>query len=566
MANNKRKKLSAEESENRLNQMILRRTLFVLIVCGIVAFIPLTVKLFQVMIVNHDKYETMAVEQQTKERTVRAERGTIYDRNMNILATSITEYNVFISPNEMEEYDVDAGLVAQGLAEILGVEEGDVLEKSKHTESMYQVIKKKVDQDTGDLVRAFITENELRGIYLEATTTRYYPYSSLAAQVIGFTGTDGYGLYGVEASLNETLEGTDGLIVTITDERGNEMLFKYSNYYDAVDGDSVVLTIDSTVQYYLEKHLSQAVADYGVKNGAMGIIMEADTGEVLAMASLESFDLNNYQAIGDEKVAEKLAQLKEEGSEEYASLLGQAQLEQWANKAITTTYEPGSTFKAITMSILLEEDLAQQSEHFFCTGNTGSMHIAGREDPISCWKKTGHGDQSLAETLANSCNPAFANYGLRIGTETFFDYLESFGFRSTTGVDMPGESGSIFWADEIVDSYYFDASLAVAAFGQTFKITPIQLATAYCALANGGYLMKPYVVDKVLDAEGGVVEETSPTVIRQVISEETSRTVCDMLELVVKRVPAKTPRSAVTVSAAKPALPNRWTFTTKTAI
>jgi len=276
MANNRRRKNTPEESEFRVNQMILRRTLFVLIVCGIVAFIPLTVKLFQVMIINHDKYETMAVEQQTRENTVRAERGTIYDRNMNILATSITEYNVFISPNEMAQYEVDVDLAAWGLAEILGVEKESVLEKSEHTESQYQVIKKNVDQETGDLVRAFITENELRGIYLEATTTRYYPYSSLAAQVIGFTGTDGYGLYGVEASLNETLEGTDGLIVTITDERGNEMLFKYSNYYDAVDGDSVVLTIDSTIQYYLEKHLAQAVADYGVKNGAMGIIMDVE--------------------------------------------------------------------------------------------------------------------------------------------------------------------------------------------------------------------------------------------------------------------------------------------------
>lgn len=533
MAYQDKNKKTPGKSEARVNQMVLGRTLLVMIVCGIVAFIPLAVKMYSIMIVDHDKYENMAVQQQTRESTVKAERGTIYDRNMNVLATNITEYNIFIAPNELAEYDMDISLIAGSLSDILGVNSEDILAKSEKVESQYQIIKKGVDQETSELVRTFISENDIRGVYIESNNTRYYPYGSLAAQIIGFTGTDGYGLYGIETEYNDTLEGTDGLIVTITDAEGNEMLYKYSNYQDAVEGDSVVLTIDATMQYYLEKHLTQAISDYGVQNGAVGIIMDVDSGDILAMSTLESFDLNNYQAIGDEKIAEQLNQLKEEGSEDYLSLLAEAQLEQWGNKAVSLTYEPGSTFKAITMSILLEEDLAKDSDTYYCSGSTGSMYIAGRKDPISCWKKGGHGLETLAETLQNSCNPAFATYGLRIGSETFFNYLEAFGFMDETGVDLPGESGSIFWSEETKDSPYFDASLAVAAFGQTFKITPIQLADAYCALANGGYLMTPHTVSKVLDPEGNIVEETSPEVVRQVISEDTSKRLCEMLGLVV---------------------------------
>ena len=521
------------KKERSVEEISRIRIVVLLAALGIAVFIPLIIKMYKIQIIDHDKYESMAIEQQTSEYSLTASRGPIYDRNYNMLAYSATAENIFLSPLEIHENDQDINLIANTLAEILGVDAAKVVQMAGKTKSQYEVVARKVDETVADKVREFIVEHDIKGVHLEETSKRYYPYSSLAAQIIGFVGTDNYGLSGIEAKYNSTLSGSDGLIVTARDGHGDEMLFKYEQYYDAQDGDSVVLTIDNSIQYFLEKNLESAVSDFDVLDGAYGLVMDVNTGEILAMATLGSFDPNNPNEIGDKKVRDYLNMLKEEGADDYSSLLVEAQMEQWRNRVVNDTYEPGSTFKVITMAMAVEEGLVSLEEHFFCTGNTGDMYIAGRLEPISCWKKAGHGDQSLSQTLANSCNPAFAEYGLRLGAETFYDYLESFGFLEKTGVDLPGESGSIFWGEALLKSEVGPASLTVGAFGQTFKITPLQLAAAYCAVVNGGYLVQPYIIKEVLDADGNVVEEHNPTVVRQVISEETSAIMCKMLEGVV---------------------------------
>lgn len=522
-------------SDFRASQTVLKRILVVMLICGILFFVPLIVQLYKVQIVNHGKYEAMAIDQQTLEYSLTASRGTIYDRNKKILAYSASAEKIFLSPLEIAEHDQDIDLIATKLSEILGADYDSIVSKAKKTYSQYEVVANKVDQSVADEVRRFISDYDIYGIHMEETSKRYYPYSSLAAQVIGFVGTDNYGLSGIEAAYDDTLNGTDGLIVTAKDGHGREMLFRYEQYFDAEDGNSLVLTLDSAIQFYLEKNLASAVEDFDVLNGAFGLVMDVNTGEVLGMASLKSFDPNKPNEIGDQKVRDFLNELKEVGNEEYPSLLVQAQYNQWRNRVVNDTYEPGSTFKSITMAIALEENIVSLSDGYFCSGSTGSMYIGGRDEPITCWKKAGHGQQTLAQTLANSCNPAFATYALRIGGEKFYDYLEAFGFFDETDIDLPGESGSIFWPDtkSFVSSEIGQASLAVGSFGQTFKITPIQLATAYCSIVNGGYLLKPYLIKQVLDSDGNVIQDNTPTVVRQVISEQTSKTMREMLELVV---------------------------------
>lgn len=512
---------------------VLKRIRIMMLV-GVVIFIPLIIQLYIVQIKNHGEYEYRAIDQQTSEYTVTASRGTIYDRNMNVMAYSAAAEKIFLSPYEISKFGEDTGLIADTLSQILGVDREELIRRTLDTESQYEVIADKVEESTADQVRKFISDFDVQGIYLEETSKRYYPYSSLAAQIVGFVGTDNTGLSGIESSYDSILSGKDGLIVTAKDGKGNEMLFKFEQYYNPEDGDNVVLTLDTTIQYFLEKNLAAAVEDFDVLNGAFGIVMKVDTGEILGMATLSSFDPNHPNEIGSQKVRKYLESLKDKKSDEYSSLLVEAQFEQWRNRAVNDTYEPGSTFKVITMAMALEEGIVSLDDTFYCSGSTGDMYIGGRTEPISCWNEDGHGMETLSETLANSCNPAFAKYGLAIGSDLFYKYLEEFGFLEETGVDLPGESESLFWSKSILDSEYGQASLAVGAFGQTFKITPIQLAAAYCSVVNGGYLMRPYIIKQVLDEDGNVVSETEPTVVRQVISKQTSDTMRQMLEGVVE--------------------------------
>ena len=532
----KKRKLNSPETPNA---MMLRRTLFLMIVCGIVAFLVLGLRLFKLQILDHDFYETAAIEQQVRETTVTAARGTIYDTNMKILAMSASVDDIFISPAEIKLYEEDPELIAQGLSEILGVDKDTILAKASKTKSWYQTIAKKVEPEVSDKVREFKNKNDLKGIKIEESSKRYYPYSSLASQVIGFVGTDNSGLSGIELYDNSILTGENGRIVRAKNAAGTDMLFtSFEDYYDAEDGKDVVLTIDSTIQYYMEKQLEQAVRDYDVQNGACAIAMDVKTGAILGMASLGNFDLNNYQLVDSD--AQAIIDAEQDPAKKQ-ELLTQAQLEQWRNKAISDTYEPGSTFKIITLSMALNEGVVSQNDTFYCGG---TVDVPGRNEPIKCWKSGGHGSQTLLQALQHSCNVAFVRIGLSVGAEKFYQYCEAFGFFNSssnpdaqltakTGKDLGGESGSIWWPKNYFCNPDQKSSLAVASFGQTFNITPLQLITAVSACTNGGYLMKPYLIKEVLNADGTAATKTEPSVVRQVISEQTSKEVCSMLEQVV---------------------------------
>lgn len=514
--------------ELRAGTLVLRRTLIIMVVCGIVAFLVLAGKLYKLQIKDHKKYEDLAVDQQTRETVITANRGTIYDSNMKILAMSASAETVFISPRDFVEYDQDIEFIAKGLSEILDVSYESIIEKTADTKSQYKTIRTKIEQELADKVREFKNDNKLRGIYIVPDTKRYYPYNSLAASVIGFVGTDNTGLNGLEAKYDSSLQGVNGRIVTAKNSAGTDMLFtKFEDYYDATNGGDHILTINSTVQYYLEKNLETAIEDYDIQNGAMGIVMDVNTGAVLAMANMPGYDLNNYQEV-NEAAKKRLEGLT---GEEYSASLSAEQFKQWRNRTISDTYEPGSTFKIITLAIGIEEGVVSENDHFYCSG---SMNVLGRKEPLHCWKTAGHGDQTLAESAQHSCNVAFVNIGLKIGAPTFYDYIEAFGFFDKTGIDLPSETSGLWWSESVFEQKDNLSQLASASFGQTFTITPLQLITAVSAVANGGYLMEPYIVQRIQDPDdGSIIYEHTPKVVRQVISEETSQRVCTILESVV---------------------------------
>ena len=521
------------------NRMMLRRTLFLLSVCGAAAFVVLAARLYQLQIVRHDELESRAIAQQVRETTVSAPRGTIYDCKGEVLAMSAGVDTIYLSPAEIEQYGEDAEAIAEGLSDILGLDYETVYAKTQNSGSWYEVVARKVEEDVATQVREFKEEGGYNGIKLEADTKRYYPNGSLAAHVIGFVGTDNTGLGGIEAKYDKALSGTNGFIMRSTTAAGTDLLYtSWEDYFDAVPGSDVELTIDATIQYYVEKHLAQAVEDYDIQNGAAAICMDVDTGAILSMASLGNFDLNNYQAISDEAMAEIDASAQSEA--ERAELIAAAQQLQWRNKAISDTYEPGSTFKIITLAMALEEGVVDMNSTFYCGG---SVSVQGRNTPVKCWKSGGHGSQTLTQAVQHSCNVAFVNIGRLIGEERFYDYAEAFGFferagdssvqlTGRTGIDIGGESGSIWWSGDVFCNPENLSQLAAASFGQTFNITPLQLVTAVSACVNGGYLMQPHLVNSVTGPDGSVTEY-EPVEIRQVISEETSAKVREILEQVV---------------------------------
>ena len=507
------------------------------------AMAVLIVRLFYLQVVQADMWKEKASSQQMYSTSITATRGNIYDRNMKTLARSVTVWTVFISPAEMKEEQRE--LVASGLSEILDVDYDMVYEKSLKTWRYNETIKRKVDNDTADEVTAFIQENDIRGIYLTEESMRYYPYGNLASTVLGFTGSDGSGAYGLEAYYNKALSGTDGVIASVRNAKGTAMPFSEQQIYDAEDGQSLVLTIDETVQHYLEKHLENAVQEHEVQNRAVGIVMDVKTGEILAMSTKPDFDPNEPSAIYDTTTAEALAeQLEEAGGDEekldaYYEALGEAQLAQWRNKAISDPYEPGSVFKLITASAALETGTVTGSTPFYCPGY---IEVAGNR--IACWKAGGHGNIDFVGAIKGSCNPAFIMTGQALGAELFMEYLDKFGLYDVTGVDLPGEATSIMHSRETMLNENM-ASLSSASFGQTFKVTALELMTAVNATVNGGYLMQPYVVSQVLDSDGNVISSTEPVVVRQVISEETSALVASYAEQVVSGEGGSGARAAV---------------------
>ena len=547
----KEQKQANREQNQRANRTILRRTLVLMVLCGIVAFVPLIGTLYHLMITEHDYYNEKAIKNQTRSTNLTATRGVIYDANMNVLASSSTVETVFIDPNEIAEQmkqPENSNLldqIARGLGEILDVEPSFVYEQAADKQYRYKVIKRKISEELADEVRAFISENSITGVYLETDLKRYYPNSSLAAQALGFVSSDNNGSEGLEAYYNEELSGTAGKVVTSKGNYGSEMLYTYEKYYDASDGSSLITTIDSTVQAYVEKNLQNAIDKYDIKNGAFCIVMDVNTGEIKAMATLGSYDPNNYLEIYDDTTAlllenERAAALAlpeasaayEAAIETYKQDVAAARMAQWRNRCVSDGYEPGSTFKLITLASALDSGAVTLNDSFYCGGQE---KFSGREQILNCWKSAGHGAQSTAQALGNSCNIAFGHIGLRMGGDMFYDYLKSFGIMEKTGVDLPGEASGLFYERKYLNNpaQYGTSYLITSSFGQSFRITPVQLIRSVAAIVNGGYVLEPYIVSEVLDADGNTVERNEKTVLRQVISQQTSETMRDLMERVV---------------------------------
>ena len=518
---------------------MLCRTLVLMSVCGIGAFLLLLIRLYMLQIRDHEYYESMAISQQLRQAPTTAERGVIYDRNMNPLAVSATVENVYLSPAEIEMYGEDKELIADGLSKLLGLDRSDILNKEKQNGSWYVTVARKIDSETAQKIRQFKLDHSLSGVRLETDTKRFYPNSSLACHVVGFVGTDNYGLEGIEAQYDSYLAGTAGKTVRAANAYGTELLFSgFEDFKPGREGLNIVTTIDTSIQYYIEKHLKQAVRDYDIQNGAGAIAMDVNTGEILAMVSLDGYDLNNFLDVSDEV---KILMESAATEKDKENILTEAQTKQWRNKALSDTYEPGSTFKIITLAMALEEGVVNENNGFYCPG---AVNVQGRTSPIRCWKSGGHGSQTLTEAVQHSCNVAFVNIGQRIGSERFYEYCDAFGLlnlsedndaslSAKTGIDLSGESGSIWWSKNVFCSKKNHSQLAAASFGQTFTITPLQLISAVSACVNGGNLMRPYVVGKITDPSGNAVKEKVPEKIRQVISEKTSARVREILEKVV---------------------------------
>ena len=512
------------ESIRRANRVIQSRTFVLMLIMGILMFVLLFFRLYDLQIIRHEELQGKAVSQQTRRTVVTASRGTIYDASGNILAISASAETIILSPLEIDQavnskttpvsWTKDS--LAAGLADILGKDAASIRKRMENTESQYEVIQLRAEEDVAAKVRAYVDENDIVGVHLVADSKRYYPYGSLAAQVIGFVGTENTGLYGLEAYYEEELEGQSGLVISAKDKAENDMLYTYEQYFAAKDGGDLTLTLDATIQYYLEKGMESMLDKFSAANGAAGVVLNAKTGGIMAMASYPNYDLNDFSTVQDKTLLERI--------ERKESTLADMQLLQWRNKALNDTYEPGSTFKILTLAAALEEGVVDKTTTVNCGG---SVTISGYT--IHCSNKNGHGLQTLVQSVGNSCNPAFINYGLRVGNEKFYQYMESFGLMNTTGVDLGGEAVGVFASP----NSFTQLDLACYAFGQNFTVTPLGLIAAQAACVNGGYLHTPYLVERITDSEGSVVYRHDDTPVRQVISEETSATVRECLEYVV---------------------------------
>lgn len=583
------------DAARRANQVIRGRTMLIMLLLGVASFTVLFWKLYDLQINRHDELKAEAVGQQTDSMVISASRGTIYDKNGEIMAISYSTETVLLDPGGVQDFVesqeqkiqdaaeeaaekgapytapevLDQAYIARGLSRILDVEEETILEHLENTANRYWEVKKKVDQDVADEVRRFINgeiddegnqlttvdedgntvlistggrPTRLQGISLTPDTKRLYPFGSLAGNVIGFVNANNMGAYGLEASYDDVLSGSTGLTITPTNVNGTPLLFSGGEQmFDAENGSSLVLTLDTNVQYALEKGLESMLDKYDAANGGTGIVMDVNTGGIVAMASYPNYDPGDFSTIYTEGLQAELdaalAEIQQnrstyETEEAYNQALANAratiQFKQWRNKCYQDTYEPGSTFKPITLATALEEGVVNMNTTFTCTG---SIHVEGWGKPINCSKRAGHGTQTLKVATGNSCNPAFVTMGLKIGTEAYYRYLKSFGLMETTGIDLPAEAEGIFANEDSFNSNV--VSLAAYSFGQTFNVTPLELIRAQAATINSGYLYTPYLVEQVLDDEGNILSQHETTAVRQVISEETSAKVRECLEWVV---------------------------------
>ena len=504
------RRLNNKEVKSNGKSIIVRAKLSAVIMTVLLAL--LVTRLANLQLVDTKELKNKALEQYTYDTTIEAKRGKIYDRNLKSLAYSATVYNVIISPYDIKD-EAQLLTIINGLSEILNVDKSEIITKLENRKSRYQVIKKAVEDNEELLVRAFIKNNELKDIiYFEETTKRYYPYSTLASQILGFTGTDNNGLAGIELTYDEYLKGIDGRMVKGKDGDGKDLPFKYENTIEAQNGLNVVTTIDYTIQSVLEKYLLQAYQENNPKGAAKGIVMDVNTGEILASAIYPNFDLNNYNTLSYQYQAQLDAF---EGTEEEKNTYQSELLfKMWDNSIATKTYEPGSTFKIITGAMALEEDIINEGSNTF---ECETMHVYDRT--FNCHTGNIHGIQHFSDAIRNSCNPAFIQIGLKTGTEIFKKYFSEFGYTEPCGTDVLGEANSIYF--DTTGANFGEVELAVYSFGQTFKVTPIQHLRALSTIANGGDLVTPHVVKALVDDNGNTVKSFNFETERQVISQET---------------------------------------------
>lgn len=495
--------------------LIIKKRILALLIGFFVVVVALIARVAYIQVVQGERLQKEAFEQQNRGRIISSRRGTIYDRNGKELAISASVETIWVSPQTVRDSGIPPQMVAEKLADILSINADDVLKKINR-KSMYEVIASKIDKELGDRVRVWIEENKVDGIYVDEDSKRFYPYRNLAAHVIGFTGADNQGLEnGVEIVMEKYLKGVPGRILSEVDAGGRELPFKVEKRIDAQDGLNVVLTIDETIQYFAQKALEKAIDDYKVRRGAIAIVMDPRNGDILAMVSKPDFDLNTPFAAppGVDPSAWK------GNTNEDVDLLRKTV---WRNKAVVDTYEPGSTFKAITSAAGLEEGVVTPE-----TRVTDAPVIIG-DRTFNCWRVGRlHGDESFAEGVYNSCNPVFVRVAQAMGIEKFYSYVRAFGFYDKTGIELLGEQTGI------IHKKPTEMDMAAASFGQRFTITPLQLITSYTAIANGGKLMKPRIVKELTDSQGNIVKKFEPEVIRTVISKKTSDTLREILEGVV---------------------------------
>ena len=512
----------------KLTQGMKKRILAILMILCIVVTGIVSGVLFKVSVIDSKELSAMATDQQQSSFDIKAKRGTIYDRNNKVLAQSTTVWDVIISPGDIEKNEPEnREFICKGISDILGVKYETLTEACKDTASRYYVVKKKVDRSTVEKINNFVLKNNLNrySVYTVENSERSYPNGTLAASVLGFVNENEEG-YGIEAYYNSYLKGTDGRVITTTDAHGNALPYDYSARYSAKDGNSLVLTIDETLQYYLEKNLEITVSQHKLANRSTGIIMNAKTGAIVAMATSPGFDPNDPSNVYFESDKLTLAKMSADKKTEEEILAKKQEIwgKQWQNKAVSELYIPGSVFKMFTCASALEEEVVSLDSTFECSG---IADVAGTK--IRCWNVGGHGVSNLTEAMIRSCNPAFIKIGQLLGVEKFSKYFEAFGFTEKTGIDLPGEADSLY----VKESDMGIVELSSSAFGQTTKVTPIQMVTAAAAVVNGGKLVTPYVVDKIIDSDGNVVKSAQTVVRRQVISEETSATMRKILEDVV---------------------------------
>ncbi len=502
----------------------LRKRISYVYVMFLLLFCILGLWIAKINIIDGEKLRTGAIEQQTRDYQVSSPRGTIYDRNGKALAISSSAETISVSPAQIAEkvkknkYNIDD--IATKLAEILELDVEDLKKKltKKNSDGIYLAdveIASKVEPEIADEVRAL----NLTGVYFKEDTKRYYPLGTFASHVIGYVGKDNQGLGGIEMVYDSELSGIPGRVVTLKNAQGTDMPFQEERHIDSEKGLNVVLTLDETIQHFAEKHLEDAYRESQARQGAACIVMDVKTAEILAMATQPNYDLNNPNQITDKSVLEYLETL--ETDEEYNKAVAAARNKMWRNKAVVDSYEPGSCFKIMTMSMAFEEGVVTPEDHFFCPG-----YKLVEDRKIKCAETSGHGAQTFRDGVKNSCNPVFIEVGQRVGIDAFKKYFKAFGFRDKTGFDLPGEASGVFYTDE----QFNIVELATASFGQGPKITPLQLITAVSAVANGGNLMKPHLVKQFTNEQGTVIKKVQPTVVRQIVSKETSEIVCELLE------------------------------------